>query len=203
MADCPELIQATEVIPKNMIIRDAVIEDAEELLKIYDHYVRNTAISFEVTTPSVYEFQERMRSFMQHYPYIVIEDNGRIEGYAYAHLFVGREAYDHSCETTIYLRHDSVKKGYGRKLYEALEDKLRDMGIINLYACIGEPVGEDDEYLTRNSSEFHEHMGYRLVGEFRKCGRKFGRWYNMVWMEKLLGEHSNDPGEIKWRDMTL
>ena len=47
-----------------------------------------------------------------------------------------------------------------------------------------------NEYLTKNSTQFHEHMGYKTVGEFRKCGYKFGRWYNMVWMEKIIGEHT-------------
>lgn len=55
-------------------------------------------------------------------------------------------------------------------------------------ACIGYPQ-EDDEYLTKNSAQFHEHLGYRRIGEFKKCGYKFQRWYNMVWMEKIIGIH--------------
>lgn len=180
-------------------IRDAKISDAKVLLEIYDHYVKNTAITFEITTPDVTEFESRMRDIVSRYPYIVIEEDGRIEGYAYAHAFVGREAYSHSCEMTIYLRPDSRHHGLGRKLYEAMEEQLREMGIINLYACIGE-TEKEDEHLTNNSSEFHAHMGYKKVGTFRKCGRKFGRWYDMVWMEKLIGEHTDDPGEVKWRD---
>lgn len=73
-------------------------------------------------------------------------------------------------------------------LYEALEKELKDRGILNLYACIGDPLTED-EYLTKNSERFHRHMGYRKVGEFHKCGYKFNRWYNMIWMEKMIGEH--------------
>ena len=63
---------------------------------------------------------------------------------------------------------------------------------MNLNACIGSPETED-EYLTRNSIQFHSHMGYKMVGEFYKCGYKFGRWYNMVWMEKIIGEHPAEP----------
>lgn len=55
-------------------------------------------------------------------------------------------------------------------------------------ACIGYPQ-EDDEYLTKNSAQFHEHLGYRRIGELKKCGYKFQRWYNMVWMEKIIGIH--------------
>lgn len=180
-------------------VRDARPEDAGELLDIYEYYVLNTAISFEITVPTEDEFRSRIESVMSRYPYIVIECDGRIEGYAYAHAFIDREAYLHSCETTIYLRPGSRRMGLGRKIYEALEDELRKMGIINLYACIGLP-DEDDEYLTSNSRDFHEHLGYRQVGVFRNCGRKFGRWYSMVWMEKFIGEHSDKPYQIKLKN---
>ena len=67
------------------------------------------------------------------------------------------------------------------------------MGILNLYACIGYPQVED-EYLTKNSAEFHAHLGFELVGTFHNCGYKFDRWYDMVWMEKIIGEpHAGQP----------
>ena len=171
-----------------MVIRKATKEDAVSLLRIYSYYVENTAISFEYTTPLLGEFEERISNTLEKYPYLVLEEDGKIKGYAYAGVFKGRAAYDHCCEVTIYLDHDSKSNGYGRALYEALETALREMGIINLYACIGDPEVED-EYLTKNSESFHQHMGYTKVGEFHKCGYKFGRWYNMIWMEKMIGEH--------------
>ena len=131
-----------------------------------------------------------MEHIVKRYPYLVVEVDGHIEGYAYAGVFKDRAAYDWSCETTIYIAHDARKRGLGRMLYEALEEKLKEMGILNLYACIGYP-GVEDEFLTKNSAEFHEHLGYSKVGEFHKCGYKFGRWYNMIWMEKIIGEHHN------------
>ena len=66
--------------------------------------------------------------------------------------------------------------------------KLKDMGILNLYSCIGDPL-QEDEYLTRNSELFHQHLGFTKVGTFYKCGYKFNRYYNMIWMEKIIGEH--------------
>ena len=129
-----------------------------------------------------------MENIMKRYPYLVIEDKGLIKGYAYAGVFKARAAYDWSCETTIYIDRNERKSGMGRMLYEALEKKLKAQGILNLYACIGYPE-IDDEYLTKNSAEFHEHLGYTKVGEFHKCGYKFGRWYDMIWMEKIIGEH--------------
>ncbi len=169
-------------------IRNVELTDAERLLEIYDYYVKNTAITFEYETPSLDEFKTRIENITKRYPYLVIERNGRIEGYAYAGVFKNRAAYDWSCETTIYIDRDARKSGMGRMLYEALEERLRAMGILNMYACIGYPEKED-EYLTKNSAEFHEHLGYTKVGEFHKCGRKFNRWYNMIWMEKFIGEH--------------
>ena len=71
------------------------------------------------------------------------------------------------------------------------------MGILNLYACIGYPEKED-EHLTANSAEFHAHMGYAKAGEFTQCGYKFGCWYNMIWMEKRIGEHRNPQPSVRW-----
>ena len=170
------------------MIRSATENDAERLLEIYAYYVKNTAISFEYAVPSVEEFRSRIIHTLEKYPYLVIEENGLIRGYAYAGVFKGRAAYDHCCEMTIYLDHDSKGKGYGRALYSAMEEALRKMGMINLYACIADPISED-EYLTKNSEHFHQHMGYTKVGEFHKCGFKFDRWYNMIWMEKIIGEN--------------
>lgn len=178
-----------------LAIRGAVLEDAERLLEIYDYYVRHTAITFEYETPSLDAFRERMEKTLRRYPYLVVTQDGRVEGYAYAGAFVGRAAYGWSCETTIYLDHNARKHGLGRALYGALEQALRAMGFLNLYACVGYPERED-EYLTANSADFHAHLGFVKVGEFHRCGYKFGRWYNMIWMEKLLGEHGREPAPV-------
>lgn len=170
------------------IIRDARPEDAERILEIYAYYVTHTAISFEYDVPALPEFRARMSNTMKRYPYLVAEQDGAVQGYAYAGAFVGRAAYDWSCELTIYLDHMALKRGLGRALYEALEDRLRRMSFLNLYACIGYPQ-TDDPYLTKNSAEFHAHLGFSVVGQFHKCGYKFRRWYDMVWMEKIIGEH--------------
>lgn len=171
---------------ENIVIRSASVNDAEALLNIYAYYVENTAITFEYKVPTVEEFQQRIANTLKKYPYLVAEKEGTILGYAYAGVFKDRAAYDWSAEVTIYLSHNATKCGIGRKLYEALETEMKKRGFLNLYACIGYPV-EEDEYLTKNSAQFHAHLGYQTVGEFHKCGYKFGRWYNMIWMEKLIG----------------
>lgn len=177
-------------------IRLARIEDAPALQAIYAPYVRDTAITFEYEPPSVEVFAERMRATMKRYPYLVAELDGRAVGYAYAGTFKGRPAYDWAVETSIYVARGHAGTVVGRALHDALERALAAQGMLNMYACIAVPAGKDDETLTRNSQHFHEHMGYRLVGEFYRCGYKGGRWYSMVWMEKMLGEHRPDQPAV-------
>lgn len=177
-------------------IRAARSADAKALLKIYSHYVENTAVSFEYETPSVEEFTSRIMSTLERYPYIVAERGGKIIGYAYAGTFKPRKAYDRCVEVSIYLDKDERGKGCGRMLYVELECRLADMGILNLYACITHCELED-EYLTKQSPLFHSRMGYEKIGHFSKCGFKFGRWYDMIWMEKFIGEHSEKPLPLK------
>ncbi len=134
---------------------------------------------------------------MKKYPYLAAERNGRLMGYAYAGTFNERAASDRSVETAIYIREDARKDGVGRMLYEALEKILCKQHILNLNACIAY-VETEDPYLTKNSVQFHEHMGYHFVGRFHKCGYKFGRWYDLVWMEKHIGEHTSNPKDVRW-----
>ena len=178
-------------------IRTATLSDAQALLNIYSPYVEHTAITFEYDVPSVEEFASRIKNTLQKYPYLVAEKNGRLLGYAYASPFHERPAYDWAVEISIYVDQNIKHQGIGRRLHDALEDALRSQGILNMNACIAYPP-EEDEYLDKNSVEFHTHMGYRLVGEFYKCGYKFHRWYNMVWMEKLIGNHLSDQKPPKF-----
>ena len=174
------------------LIREATEDDAEALLEIYSYYVENTAATFEYQPPTAEEFTERIVNARKRYPYLLIEHEEDIGGFAFAHAFRERPAYDYSAEVTIYLRHDLRGHGLGKKLYTALEDELRRMGVISLYACVALPFGAD-EHLTEDSPRFHEALGYRRCGEFRSCGYKFDRWYTMVWMEKLIKEFPARP----------
>ena len=176
-------------------IRTASVSDAEELLGIYAPYVEKTAISFEWDVPAVSEFRRRIENTLKKYPYLVAEKDGEILGYAYTGPFVGRAAYDWAAEVSIYVKEDKRKTGVGRRLYQALEAVSQAQNILNLNACIGYP-DEDDEHLTKNSVQFHGHLGYEMVGKFHKCGYKFGRWYHMVWMEKIIGVHEDVPAPV-------
>lgn len=176
-------------------IRVARPDDAKKLLEIYRPYVEKTAITFEYDVPDVKEFRRRIEHTLEKYPYLLAQKQGEILGYVYTGPFVGRAAYDWAAELSIYLKMDCRRREIGRKLYEAVENIAAAQHITNLCACIG-TVDAEDEYLNNNSARFHAHMGYRMVGEFRKCGYKFGRWYNMVWMEKIIGDHAAFPEPV-------
>lgn len=184
---------------ENIIIRSAKVDDAEKILDIYSWYVENTAITFEYTVPGVEEFRGRIAATLEKYPYIVAEREGEVLGYAYAGTFHARAAYDWSVETSIYVKRELRREGIGALLYKELEKRLGEQGILNLYACIAS-IEREDEYLTLDSVRFHEHLGYRLVGEFKKCGYKFSRWYDMVWMEKFIGEHKDIQPPVIWNE---
>jgi len=179
-------------------IKPVSADDCSELLKIYAPYVTDTAITFEYEVPSLEEFKSRIEKISGTYPYIkAVDGDGTILGYAYASRYKDRKAYDRAVETTVYVRHDLRRKGTGRVLYSALERSLCDMGILNMNACIAVPSC-DDEYLTKDSVHFHEKMGFSLVGTFHSIGYKFGRWYDVVWMEKLIGSRSASQPEVRF-----
>lgn len=174
-------------------IRLATPNDAAALRSIYEYYVLNTAITYEYDVPSVSEFEARISHTLKKYPYFVAEANGEILGYVYASAFGSRAAFDWSVETAIYLDREARRRGIGTMLYAALENALEAMGIRNLYARVATPAEEPDPFLDRNSERFHERLGYRTVGELNRCGSKFGRWYNLAYMEKTLGAYEADP----------
>lgn len=170
----------------------ATVADAAALREIYLPYVRTTAVTFELGDPTLEDFTERVRKTLERYPYIVAVEEGEIVGYAYASAFRPRAAYLHSIETSIYMRMDYRGKGVGRRLYETLAKLLVLQNVFNMEACIAH-CDPADEYVPATSRLFHERLGFKLVGKFNKCAHKFGRWYDMIWMERILGDHIADP----------
>ena len=169
-------------------IQMASPSDAAELLAIYRPYVETTAVSFECAAPSVSEFRGRIAHTLEKYPYLKAVRAGKILGYAYVSPFKPRAAYDWSVETSIYVAQEERSHGVGEALYRVLEEILRRQNITNVNACIVYPYPE--------SIGFHEHLGYHMAAHFTKCGYKLGQWRDMVWMEKLLGEHPAAPQPV-------
>lgn len=169
-------------------IRMASPDDGAALSAIYAPYVEWSAVSFEYEPPTAEEFSERIRKVLTRYPYLVAEEDGVPVGYAYASAFHSRPAYGWAAECSIYVKWGCRRGGVGRKLYERLETLLRQQNVINLYACIAYP--------NPDSVAFHTAMGYQIIGRFNQCGYKLNRWWDMVWMEKMIGPHPERPEPV-------
>lgn len=187
----------------NVQLRMATIQDAEILVGIYAPYVQTTAISFEYEVPSVEEFSRRIAEVLEKFPYLVAEHNGEVVGYAYAHPYGVRKAYSWSVELSVYIRRDCRGLGVGRKLYEAMEVLLKAQNVTNLYVLVA-GVDVEDEYLTHDSQKFHLAMGYDYVGKLHKAGYKFGKWYDMITMEKIIADHPEHTQHdvIGWQEVS-
>ena len=169
-----------------LLIRPVTPGDAAALAAIYAPYVEQTAITFEYEAPTAEEFARRITHTLTHYPYLAAERDGVML------VCVTLNAP----ELSVYLRMDCRGGGIGALLYHALEQELNRRGFCSAEACIAY-IDPEDEYLTQGSVRFHEKLGYRMVGRFDKCAYKFGRWWDMVWMEKHLSPHESGPWPIK------
>lgn len=177
-------------------IRTVRPDDAERLAEIYRYYVENTAVSYEYEAPDKAEFERRIRETLKKYPYIVAENDGIILGYAYAGAFNTRAAASRSVETSIYVDRQNRRSGLGRALYTELERRLAKQNVLCLVAKVAFCDRENDANLSRDSIEFHRRCGYRTAGTVDNCGYKFGKWYGLMFMQKDIGEYTDDPGEF-------
>ena len=166
----------------------ATLDDAERLLEIYAPYIEKTTISFEYEVPTLVEFQRRMREFGGFYPYLVCEINGNIIGYAYAHRYAERAAYGWGAEASIYVDENALHGGIGTALYQALLELLALQNVCTVYACITWP--------NERSIGLHKKMGFCEFARFKQSGFKFGRWIDVVWMEKVLWDKSLPPKSL-------
>ena len=171
-----------------MKIRFATVEDTENLLEIYAQYME-TPITFEYEVPSVEEFKQRILAISKDYPYIVLESDGKLLGYAYAHRFKERSAYTWGAELTIYMDKTSHVKGYGKKLYSALIELLKLQGVKTAYACVTSA--------NEASEMFHEKLGFKKCAEFKNAGFKLGKWYGITWFELPINEYDKNPEPVK------
>lgn len=159
-------------------IRDVTADDAAQICDIYNHYVHNTAITFEQQPVSVPEMQARIESYASAYPWLVAERDGLLLGYAYATRWRTRAAYDLTVESTVYVADAARGSGIGRPLYLALLDALREQSIHAVVGCIALP--------NPGSVALHEKCGFEKVAHFAEVGRKFDRWVDVGFWQVLL-----------------
>ena len=159
--------------------------DKAQLDEIAKRLLKHKIILAFILKECVEEFKERIRKVKAKFPYLVCEKDGVIVGYVYASAYSEREAYSWTVSTSIYVDKDFRRQGIGSFLYENLEERLKQLGIKNILA--GAAFTEtEDEYLTQDSPKFHEKMGYVRVAQFKEIGKKFDRWYDLVWQQKKL-----------------
>ncbi len=170
-------------------IRMAETTDSSEILAIYSPYVEDTSISFEYVTPSQEEFLQRIKDISEEYPYLVCTRGDEIIGYAYAHRYGERAAYQWSAELSIYIRQDCRRMGLGRALYTALMEILKLQNVYNVYGCV--------TYPNQPSENLHEAMGFRRLGVFRSVGFKQDSWRDVTWFEKNIIEYGAKPKPLK------
>ena len=163
------------------IIRDAQITDAQAIHDIYGYYAENTFVTFTEDNPSVEYYEQSIVNTKQRYPYIVLcDDSSTVIGMAYADQIRHHDAYRFSVESTIYLSPDAPKQaGLGTMLYNALEERLSQIGYKFMYGVIT----DDNEA----SIALHKSLGFEEVGHFTDIGYKFNTWKGIVWYRKQIG----------------
>lgn len=174
-------------MPMSVLIRNAVPQDAEAIVEIYAPYVRTTGISFEIEPPTAEEYRSRIEKTMEFFPFFVLEEEGVVVAYAYAHFLRERKAYQWLCEPSIYVRQDRHRRGYAKRLYEKLIEALRRQGFCEMIAVIGCP--------NEPSEQFHRALGFELAAEFPKSGYKLGRWYDVKYYSLQLNPKAEKPEE--------
>ncbi len=170
-----------------MNIRPVLKSDAARIVEIYNHYVQATTITFEEQPVSEAEMQARIENVLSaDLPWLVIEEDGLVQGYAYAGPWSGRSAYRFTVEPSVYLAAEALSLGMGKRLYQHLLDTLQQLGIEQVLGVIALPNSA--------SVGLHEAFGFKKVGEFSRIGYKFGRWLSVGYWQLSLGLHgvSND-----------
>jgi Sortase and related acyltransferases len=168
-------------------IRRARREDASALLNIYRDVVESTAVSFELIVPSEEQFAARIEDALRHWQWLVAIDGTECIGYAYGSSHRKRGGYRWSTEVSAYVRQDCHREGIGRTLYTQLFEDLAELGYCNAYAGVTLP--------NPASVAFHESLGFQAVGVFSRVGRKFGKWHDVAWFQRVLRDEPAEEPE--------
>lgn len=169
------------------VVRGASARDGAACAAIYAPYVTSTAITFEIEPPSAAEMSARITTAVQSHAWLVLEDAGRVVGYAYGSPFKARAAYRWTCEVSIYLEPGRRRTGAGRTLYEALLPRLAERGYRTVVAGMALPNDA--------SVGLHTAMGFEPAGTYRRIGWKLDAWHDVAWMQRTILDGPNPPAE--------
>ena len=165
----------------NRILRTSTEADVPAITAIYAHYVQTTPFSFEATPPDAAEMARRRADVLaRNLPYLVVEIDGSVAGYAYATLYRPRTAYRFTVEDSVYIHRDHPRKGIGRQLVLAIIAACEELGYRQMIAVIGDSANTP-------SIGLHQACGFKLAGVLQSVGFKFDRWIDSVLMQRPLG----------------
>jgi phosphinothricin acetyltransferase len=152
--------------------------DGEAIAQIYNHYIEKTVVTFEESLVSGDEMASRIRQISESLPWLVIEENDQILGYAYGGKWHSRDAYRYSAESTVYLDSKSGGKGYGSLLYQRLLNDLKDRQYHIVIGGVALP--------NPASVALHEKFGFKKVAHYEEVGFKFGQWIDVAYWQLTL-----------------
>lgn len=160
------------------MLRPCQPSDAQQICAIYNHYVRETVVTFEEAPVAAHDMAQRIVDVTQRHPWIVWEEDGALQGYAYAAAWKTRSAYRHSVESTVYLAPSATGRGLGTRLYEALIADLHERDTHCVVGGISLPNAA--------SVALHEKLGFKRIGQFSEIGRKFGQWIDVGYWQLVI-----------------
>lgn len=169
------------------MIRFARPADAEALLAVYAQYI-DTSVTFEYVLPSAVEFRARIEAISQTYPYLVYEEDGVILGYAYAHRYAERAAYQWGAELSVYLDGGAQARGVGTRLYSCLIELLRLQNVKTVYGIVTHP--------NEKSDRLHARMGFTVAGVVHRAGYKAGHWHDVTTYELAIAPYDDPPAPL-------
>lgn len=170
-----------------MKIRAYKSTDAEAILSIYAPFIIAGPVTFETDVPALSDFQRRLSAIAENFPFFVLEEDGQIQGYAYASKYRERAAYRWHVETSIYMHESARGKGRGLLLYRTLLNELTRRKFTRAYAIVGLP--------NEPSEQFHRNCGFLPLVTHTQAGWKQGKWRDVLWLTKDLHPAENPPQE--------